>query len=95
MEIPELEEDSNQDQFANSNFLIDQHNTHQESQRIRHEYSTRLQNLSDNKYYTKIDNPSTLQYQIPDSPYDQARHQQALPGSQQADTPGQSTEELR
>ena len=40
-EIPELEEDSDQDQFADSDYLIDQHNTHQESERIRHEYSAR------------------------------------------------------
>ena len=33
-EIPELEEDSDQDQFADPDYLINQHNTHQESQRI-------------------------------------------------------------
>ena len=60
VEILELEEDSDQDQFDDPDYLINQHNTHQESQKIRHEYSARLQDLSDNKYYAEIDNPTEL-----------------------------------
>ena len=43
LEILELEEDSDQDQFADSDNLITHHNTHQESERIRHEYFATLQ----------------------------------------------------
>ena len=55
LEIPELEEDSDQDQFADLDTFITHHNTHQESKRIRQEYFTTLQNLSDDEYYTEID----------------------------------------
>ena len=34
LEIPELEEDSDQDQFADLDTFITHHNTHQESKRI-------------------------------------------------------------
>ena len=34
LEIPKLEEDSDQDQFADPNNLLTHHNTHQESERI-------------------------------------------------------------
>ena len=34
LEIPELEEDSDQDQFADLDTFITHHNTHQESERI-------------------------------------------------------------
>ena len=34
LEIPQLEEDSDQDQFADLNNFITHHNTHQESERI-------------------------------------------------------------
>ena len=34
LEIPELEEDSDQDQFADIDTFITHHNTHQESKRI-------------------------------------------------------------
>ena len=55
LEIPELEEDSDQDQFADLDTFITHHNTHQESERIRQEYLATLQNLSDDEYYTEID----------------------------------------
>ena len=48
LEIPKLEEDSDQDQFADIDTFITHHNTHQESERIQQEYFTTLQNLSDN-----------------------------------------------
>ena len=57
-DIPELEDDSDQDQFADPNNLVTHHNTHQESERIRQEYFANLQNLSDNEYYT--DNKQVL-----------------------------------
>ena len=55
LEIPELEEDSDQDEFADLDTFITHHNTHQESERIRQEYLATLQNLSDDEYYTEID----------------------------------------
>ena len=42
LKIPKLEEDSNQDQFADPNKLITHHNTHQESKWIQHEYFATL-----------------------------------------------------
>ena len=55
LKIPELEEDSDQDQFTDLDTFITHHNTHQESKRIWQEYFATLQNLSDNEYYTEID----------------------------------------
>ena len=55
LEIPELEEDSDQDQFADLDTFITHHNTHQESKWIRQEYFATLQNLSDDECYTEID----------------------------------------
>ena len=55
LEIPELEEDSDQDQFADLDTFITHHNTHQESEQIGQEYFATLQNLSDDEYYTEID----------------------------------------
>ena len=55
LEIPELEEDSDQDQFADLDTFITHHSTHQESERIQQEYFATLKNLSDDEYYTEID----------------------------------------
>ena len=55
LKIPELEEDSDQDQFTDLDTFITHHNTHQESERIQQEYFATLKNLSDNEYYTEID----------------------------------------
>ena len=54
-EIPKLEDDSEQDQFADAQYL-DQHNTHKDSERIRREYSARPQHLSNDKYYAQVNN---------------------------------------
>ena len=86
LEIPGLEEDSDQDQFANPDNLITHHNTHQESERIQHEYFATLQNLSDNEYYTEIDKTAKLQYHIPVSPCDWPTCHQVSPRPQQAGT---------
>ena len=55
LEIPELEDNSDQDQLADLDTFITHHNMHQESERIRQEYFATLQNLSDNGYYAEID----------------------------------------
>ena len=54
-EIPVLEDDSDQDQFADLDTYMTHHNTHHASERIRQKYSAALQNLSDDEYYTEID----------------------------------------
>ena len=83
LEIPKLEEDSDQDQFADLDNFITHHNTHQESERIQQEYFATLQNLSDNEYYTEIDR-TELQYHIPVSPYSQLTCRQVAPRPPQA-----------
>ena len=94
LEIPELEEDSDQDQFTDLDTFITHHYTHQESEWIGQEYFATLQNLSDNKYYTEIDR-AEFQYHTPVSPYDQPTHHQEVPRPPQADDPQRSTEELK
>ena len=64
LKIPELEEDSDQDQFADLDTFITHHNAHQESKWIQQEYFVTLQNLSDDEYYTEIDR-AEFQYHTP------------------------------
>ena len=94
LEIPELAEDSDQDQFADLDTFITHHNTHQESEWIRQEYFATLQNLSDDEYYTEIDR-AEFQYHTPVSPYDWPTCHQEAPRPPQADAPCRSTEELK
>ena len=69
-EIPELEEDWDNGQFADADTnLINRHNTHSESERIRREYTQHLLDLSDNKYYYKENPINQLQYSSPDPGY--------------------------
>ena len=84
-EIPQLEDNSDQDQFADLDTFMTHHNTHHASERIRQEYSATLQNLSDDEYYAEINRAEfrnhtrALQYDWP------ARHQE-VPRPLQADT---------
>ena len=86
LEILELEEDSDQDQFTDPDTFITHHNTHQESKLIQQEYFATLQNLSDDKYYTEIDR-AEFQYYTPISPYDRPTCCQEAPRPSQADAP--------
>ena len=86
LEIPELEEDSDQDQFADLDTFITHHNTLQESDQICQEYFTTLQNLSDNEYYTQIDR-TELQYHTLISPYDWPTCHQEVPRPPQVGAP--------
>ena len=86
LEIPELEDDSEPDQFADLDTFIANHNTHQESERIHQEYIATLQNLSDDNYYAEIDRAEFRNY-TPASPYDRPAHRQEVPRPPQADTP--------
>ena len=94
LEIHKLEEDSDQDQFADLDTFITHHNTHQESKRIQQEYFATLQNLSDDEYYTEIDR-TEFQYHTPVSPYNWPTCHQEVPRPPQADVPQQSIEELK
>ena len=70
-DIPELEEDKDQQEHTIDRHLITHHNTHQESERIRTEYTKRLQDLDDQQYYDQIDRAPELQYFLPQAPYNQ------------------------
>ena len=66
-EIPQLEEDWNNSQFTNAHTnLINRHNTHSESERIRKAYTKHLLDLSDNQYYSEEIPINQLQYSSPD-----------------------------
>ena len=57
-EIPQLESDSNEEeegQFEDIQTYLDHHNTYQESQNICKEYTKRLLDLEDERYYRDID----------------------------------------
>ena len=57
-DIPELEIASNKEeegQFEDIQTYLDHHNTYQESQNIRKEYTKRLLDLDDERYYRDID----------------------------------------
>ena len=57
-EIPQLESDIDEEeegQFEDIQTYLDHHNTYQESQNIRKEYTKRLLDLDDERYYRDID----------------------------------------
>ena len=69
-EIPQLEEDWDNGQFTDADTnLINRHNPHSESERIRKEYTQHLLDLSDNQYYSKENSINQLQYSSPDPDY--------------------------
>ena len=69
-EIPQLEEDWDNGQFADADTnLINIHNTHSESERIRREYTQHFLDLSDNQYYYEENPINQLQYSSPDPDY--------------------------
>ena len=69
-EIPELEEDWDNGQFADADSsLITRYNTHSESERIRQDYTQQLLDLSDNQYYEEQNPINQLQYSSSDPDY--------------------------
>ena len=57
-EIPQLESDIDKEeegQFEDIQTYLDHHNTYQESQNIHKEYTKRLLDLHDERYYRDID----------------------------------------
>ena len=58
-EIPQLESDIDEEeegQFEDIQTYLDHHNTYQESENIHKEYTKRLLDLDDERYYRDIDN---------------------------------------
>ena len=53
-EILELEDNSEEEQFANLESYLAHHNTYEASQYIHQEYQSRLHDLDDNQYYAEI-----------------------------------------
>ena len=60
-EIPDLEENSEEEQFADLDSYMAHHNTYEASQHIHQEYRSRLHNLDDDQYYAGIDRAYYLQ----------------------------------
>ena len=54
-EIPELEDNSEEEQFANLESYLAHHNTYKASQCIHQEYRSQLHDLDNDQYYTEID----------------------------------------
>ena len=70
-EIPDLEENSKEEQFADLDSYMAHHNTYEASQHIRQEYRSHLHDLDDDQYYAKInrayylqDTPAAQDYQL-------------------------------
>ena len=53
--IPELEDNSEEEQFADLESYLAQHNTYKARQRIHQEYRSQLHDLDDDQYYDEID----------------------------------------
>ena len=54
-EIPQLETDLKEEQSQDLQMYLTHHNTYEENQCIHREYSTRLLELNDDRYYQEID----------------------------------------
>ena len=84
-EIPQLEENSEEEQYQDLETYLTHHNTFEASHRIRRDYRSRLLVLDDNKYYQEVD---------------RAYHTYRTPAGQdyrpanQAPSPHQTTQEL-
>ena len=85
-EIPELEDNSEEEQFANLESYLAHHNTYKASQHIHQEYRSHLHDLDNNQYYAEInrayypqDTPAAQDYRL----------------ANQSAEPQRSTEELK
>ena len=70
-EIPDLEENSEEEQFADLDSYLAHHNTYEASQYIRQEYRSHLHTLDDDQYYAEINiayyshkTPAAQDYQL-------------------------------
>ena len=75
-EMPELEENSEEEQFADFDSFMTHHNTHQASEHIRQEYFSHLQDLDDDQYYAEIDRANFPQYPLATQYHHLANHQE-------------------
>ena len=85
-EIPDLEENSEEEQFADLDSYLAHHNTYKASQHICQEYQSHLHNLDDDQYYTEIYRVYYLQETLAAQDY--------RPANQSAE-PQRTTEELK
>ena len=76
LEIPELEKNSEEEQFTDFDSFMTHHNTRQASEHIRQEYFSHLQDLDDDRYYTKIDRVNFPQYSPATQYQSLANHQE-------------------
>ena len=63
-EIPDLEENSEEEQFADLDSYMAHHNTYKASQHIHQEYWSHLHDLDDDQYYTEIDTLAAQDYRL-------------------------------
>ena len=84
-EIPDLEENSEEEQFANLDSYLAHHNTYEASQYICQEYRSHLHTLDDDQYYVEI-NRAYYSHETPAA-------QDYWPANQAAE-PCRTTEEL-
>ena len=70
-EIPNLEENSEEEQFADLNSYLTHHNTYEASQYIHQQYGSHLHTLDDDQYYVQTDRlyysyetPAAQDYQL-------------------------------
>ena len=77
-EIPELEENSEEEQFADLDLYMAHHNTYQASQCIQQEYRSHLHKLDDDQYYAKINRVYYSQDTLAAQDYQPANQQAAL-----------------
>ena len=83
--IPDLEENSEEEQFANLDSYLAHHNTYEASQHIHQQYRSHLHALDDDQYYAEIDRS----YDSYDTPV-----AQDYQPANQAPGPHRTTEEL-
>ena len=85
-EIPELEENSEEEQFAELDSYMAHHNTYQASEHIQQEYQSHLHELDNDQYYAKINRVYYSQDTLAAQDYQLAN---------QLAAPCRSTEELK
>ena len=78
IEIPDLEENSEEEQFADLESYLAHHNTYKASQHIRQEYRSHLHALDDDQYYAEINREYYLQETLAAQDY-QLANQSAEP----------------
>ena len=76
-EIPELEENSEEEKFADFNSFMAHHNTHRASEQIRQEYRSHLQDLDNDQYYAEIDRVDVYQSTLAAHDYRPENQQEA------------------